>query len=112
MTNNILKEDVMNGDKAVFKVFNEKGEFVRYEILDYWGIIDLLIMCNGERILELATLYNYEEIKHNEETYKLVCGAPLIARLMVDVARDIIEDIADTPEVDEERYNDFERGNV
>jgi uncharacterized protein YdcH (DUF465 family) len=74
MTNNVLRQEVLDGDKAIFKVVNKKGEFIRYEIFNYWNMIDLLIESNGERLYDLASLYLKQKLDLGDEIYEIVCG--------------------------------------
>lgn len=109
MKNNVLRNDVLNGEKAIFKVTNENEDFIRYDILDYDDMLDLLVESNGDRLLDLAQLYNYAKLNIDDEIYNIVCGDALIARLIEDTAINIQEDIEFSIDLEEEKYNKFER---
>ena len=109
MKNELLKEDILNGEKAIFRVDNPQENFIRYEILGYKEILDLLIESNEERLLDLATLYCTGELLVGNEVYNLICGNLMIAKLIESVSINIQEDIEFSIELEEEKYNEFER---
>ena len=109
MKNNALKDDILNGNTAIFKVLDEQEQFIRYEILGYDDILTLLTESNSERILDLSQLYYSQHIQFNDdEVYYLVCGNLLIARLLHDTAENIQDDIEFSIDLEKEKFNDFD----
>lgn len=103
-----LKEKVIDGDIAILKVVDKQGKFLRVETLDGWGMLDLLIEPNSERMLDLITLYEGREIIHADERYSLVCGARLITELIADTAENMLEAVKDSEYIDEEKFAEYE----
>lgn len=108
MREKTLKEKVIDGDIAILKVVDMKGKLLRIETIDWWGLLDLLIEPNSERMADLLTLYDGQEIVHADERYSILCGVRLIAELIEETAANILEAVKDSEYIDEEKFAEYE----
>ena len=104
----VSKEKVLNGEIAILKVVDMQGKFLRSETFNKWELIDLLIEPNSERMVDLITLYDNQEIVHNDERYSLLCGVTLICDLIIETAENMREGV-DFTDIDEEKYDEYLR---
>lgn len=94
-----LKERILTGEVAVFKVTAKDGT-ERTEVLDGVGVRDLTVGTNAERMADLVTLYERNAIYRDGERYEVKCGYILIAELICETAG-FMKDIAEELEEDE-----------
>lgn len=80
-----LKEQILNGEKAIFEVVDANGNS-REEILDSTDVFDLTVSNNAERLTSLLDLYERNAIEFNDELYTVKCGFVLIADTILTVA--------------------------
>ena len=107
MTTQELKKQVIDGKVAIFKVVSMQGQFLRFEVLDNIQLHDLLTEPNGERMADLLTFYEGQDVVLDNERYRLLCGYRLIAEFMLETAENIKDAVEETPDHEEELFDEY-----
>jgi hypothetical protein len=104
-----VREKVLNGEVAVFKIKFLKSGREELVVRNGEKIRDLLIGTNAERLADLTTLYEKGSIRIDGVRYEVLCGFTLIADLMCEVT-EFMSYIAKDREVEE--IDDIEWGSL
>lgn len=102
-----LKEKVFNGELAIFDVCEISTGKKYTETLDGENITDLLIEPNAERMSDLTTLYNGDDIVIDDCTYRLIVGYRLISELIVETAEFMSDAVVESMECEEEHWDEY-----